>query len=711
MAPVTADHLVLAAVIGIVILGSGATVQYVFLGESVGTTETSVDRSIIVPDGEFTASEISSGTAVTEVGDDGDAFRFGFEAASDEVVKVLLPVENRADVDLLGGLKLHQERGPKSASVKVKPVAETWGNDCTINNTVRTGSSTWEYGLPAYCQDYLGIYVHVPSGGGGSFVFEGELTALGQTAPGDTGDDTDPTGELAFADQTISDQDTVTISNVTFSDTEDDTVTLAVLNTTDDEIGAATVSTEGDYELAIDADSFHSGDDLTAVMYETADRSRALDSDSATVYKQGNFTIQSTGSNSPITEGETLEVTTEIANTGDATDEQEVRLLIDGVAQDSQSRLLDQGENTTVTLNWATVNGDAGTHTAEVQTNDDSESFLVSVNESNESENFSVTIASTNSPVQAGETLDVTAEVENIGNLSGEQDVELKIDGTIRDTQTIILAPGESESVTLSWTTSDGDGGDYMATVRSQNDSADTGVTVQEPASFAVNITDTNSPVVEGDTLQVTADINNTGDITDTQTIELEVDGAVRDQQSITVDGGTVDTITLEWTTADGDAGDYTATVRSEDDQNSTAVTVDQEVGEQVEYQTGSVNTFGQSNSQLEFDITSTANRDEDIIAIAVNESTAGNHVNHTDPNSTFRSPDTSGYLDGQVDINGSEEYLQEPITVPGGQTQTYYLGQFRESVNNDPINMKNEDVTITVFFADGSSYTFTVHT
>ncbi|NUB91114.1 hypothetical protein HT576_08780 [Haloterrigena sp. SYSU A121-1] len=96
-----------------------------------------------------------------------------------------------------------------------------------------------------------------------------------------------------------------------------------------------------------------------------------------------------------------------------------------------------------------------------------------------------------------------------------------------------------------------------------------------DPAYFDVNITGTNSPVTEGEILNVTADVVNTGDESDTQNVTLEIDGEQVDSSSGTLSGGQSTSITFTYVTEDGDAGDRTATVASNDDTDSTTVTVE----------------------------------------------------------------------------------------------------------------------------------------
>lgn len=89
---------------------------------------------------------------------------------------------------------------------------------------------------------------------------------------------------------------------------------------------------------------------------------------------------------------------------------------------------------------------------------------------------FDVTITSTNSPVTEGETLDVSYEVENTGQVTDQQDIELALvetfgAGDVVDTdEDIILQPTNSTTGTLSWQTESGDAGEWRVRVQSDDD-------------------------------------------------------------------------------------------------------------------------------------------------------------------------------------------------------------------------------------------------
>ena len=93
---------------------------------------------------------------------------------------------------------------------------------------------------------------------------------------------------------------------------------------------------------------------------------------------------------------------------------------------------------------------------------------------------------------------------------------------------------------------------------------------------YDVIITDDNSPVEAGQTAEIDYRVENTGTETGEQDIVLAIDGTQADADTnIQIDPGNSSTGTLEWDTEAEDGGDdYTATVSSDDDSDSTTITV-----------------------------------------------------------------------------------------------------------------------------------------
>lgn len=96
---------------------------------------------------------------------------------------------------------------------------------------------------------------------------------------------------------------------------------------------------------------------------------------------------------------------------------------------------------------------------------------------------FDTSIVSTNMPVDAGDPLIVNANITNIGEAAGTQDVTLDVDGIGTDSVSVTLAPGEWTVETFQWDTGDDDAGNYTATIGSVDTTAIIDVTVGTPGS------------------------------------------------------------------------------------------------------------------------------------------------------------------------------------------------------------------------------------
>lgn len=125
----------------------------------------------------------------------------------------------------------------------------------------------------------------------------------------------------------------------------------------------------------------------------------------------------------------------------------------------------------------------------------------------------------------------------------------------------------------------DVDVGEYVVQVEDDVTNDNYTLTVEEPAPavFDVGISTTNEPVTEGETLSVSASVENTGGEPDTQTVELSIDGDTVDSDAVSLDAGGSTTTSLVWNTGEGDAGSYDAVVSSEDDSATTEVSVEEQ--------------------------------------------------------------------------------------------------------------------------------------
>lgn len=192
-----------------------------------------------------------------------------------------------------------------------------------------------------------------------------------------------------------------------------------------------------------------------------------------TVQKESNFSVSVAGTNSPVTEGDRMEVTATVENTGDEAATQEVTLTVGGEVHDRTDVRLAGGETKTVELTWETGSGDAGNYTASISTANDTAKRDVVVEEST---SFVVRDLELPSNVTAGEQFTVSAVVENTGEYAGETEVDLvSIKGEPFDysSETVSLSPGESTTVDVVFETQRGDGGTYTIGLVAGNGSYD----------------------------------------------------------------------------------------------------------------------------------------------------------------------------------------------------------------------------------------------
>lgn len=226
----------------------------------------------------------------------------------------------------------------------------------------------------------------------------------------------------------------------------------------------------------------------------------------------GGVSVSIDETNAPISVGETLEVTIELENSANATRTQRAVLYIGGEVRDSETLSMRAGERRVITLTWKTQPGDGGDYEATVEVGDDTDRVAIAVQTPPA---LNISITETNAPINATETLAVTAAVSNSGGAEGTAEVSLSTNETIRDSATVSVAGGSTQEVTLTWETATADVGEYVATVVMKNETVSRPIEITE-APTSPNATndaprasihiDTEAEVFEaGEQIQFTA--------------------------------------------------------------------------------------------------------------------------------------------------------------------------------------------------------------
>ncbi|GAA0676013.1 carboxypeptidase regulatory-like domain-containing protein [Natronoarchaeum mannanilyticum] len=277
------------------------------------------------------------------------------------------------------------------------------------------------------------------------------------------------------------------------------------------------------------------------------------------------FDVGITGTNDPVTEGDQLEVDVAVENVGDAADTQTISWDVGGdTTAGSRSVTLDPGESQRFTVAYDTEFGDAGEVDVVVEGEDTSDSQTVTIEKPDRY--FDVTIRDTNSPIGAGQTLNVTTRVKNRGSTASTEDVTLDFDGIEEDVRSVTLDAGETKTIHLEYETQSDDQATDVPIEVASPDSSDSGtVDVEDPPYFDVKSVDVPTEVVEGETVEATATVENTGG-PGTKAVDLDIPTVGSSSTDLTLDAGESKTVTLTYDTQDGDAGSgYDLYVRTED--------------------------------------------------------------------------------------------------------------------------------------------------
>lgn len=200
---------------------------------------------------------------------------------------------------------------------------------------------------------------------------------------------------------------------------------------------------------------------------------------------------------------------------------------------------------------------------------------------------FAVTIDEYDEGVTAGERVNVTAEVENTGDLEGSQDVSFLVDGDVIDVrENLTLGANQSETVPFSYETNESDVPEFEIAVESEDDNATrtVEVTQPEPAFFAVEIEDAPTEVAAGETIDVAVRIENTGGDSGTQSVTLtDFDGEIVDTTPpLDLAPDETTNVSLNWSTESADTGAGNATVRSENETDTERIEIRPPVVESI---------------------------------------------------------------------------------------------------------------------------------
>ena len=386
----------------------------------------------------------------------------------------------------------------------------------------------------------------------------------------------EPTNEAptidAVSDQTVTEGDSATVA-VSASDPDGDSVSLSLTESPD-------FVSLSNGEITIEPGDGDASDSPYSVTVEANDGNggTATESFQVTVQEpaEANFQLSNLDAPTTVTQGDTIDVSADVENTGGQTATKAVEFRVDtdgdGDIADEDA-LVDQSvelaPGATETVTFADVDTgslEPGTYTHGVVTADDSATATITVEEPAPTDEVSVSLEPSETSVGVGgqTTLDVvvngldgggvgafdlTVSAGDTGTVSivdasvtadsggdGSTEVILADDGSSAQIRAAVRDTADSSSVTVATVTLSGDAvGDTTAdlSVDAIGDESGidydvasaTGATVEvQPVSVEVSSLDAPGSAAPGDTIDVSAEVTNTGEQTVTRTIEFRLD-------------------------------------------------------------------------------------------------------------------------------------------------------------------------------------------
>ena len=175
--------------------------------------------------------------------------------------------------------------------------------------------------------------------------------------------------------------------------------------------------------------------------------------------------------------------------------------------------------------------------------------------------------------VVEGDSFTVSADIDNSDGRQFEQTIEYSVDGTVEDSTIEEL---ENESQNVSFSDVIYSPGSYTLEVSSDDASMSDVLDVLEEAYFSVYGISAPSTVEEDESFSVSATVENTGEASDTQDISYNRGGS----SSESLSGG--ESTGVSFSDSISDEGSYTLTISSDDDSDSTSITVEAAIPDNV---------------------------------------------------------------------------------------------------------------------------------
>jgi|GEM_PF-6045532 len=263
----------------------------------------------------------------------------------------------------------------------------------------------------------------------------------------------------------------------------------------------------------------------------------------------------------PVVEpGENATVVADIENTGDVAGETLVEFEVDEETLETDELELDAGDTETVTYEVALE--DEGEFDAFVSTADATDGITLVAEEDVDDPppappappdptppDISVVDADLETDqVDVSKSIDVFADLENVGEERGNITVDLEVDGDVVDSQTFKVDGGATETVTFTQTFEEA--GEFDIAVNGVEAGTLT-VVEDDPLPADISVVDasvTPEEVEPGEMVTADGTLENAGEEAGEATVELEVDGEGIADETVELEGGETLDVSFDFT-------------------------------------------------------------------------------------------------------------------------------------------------------------------
>jgi len=226
-------------------------------------------------------------------------------------------------------------------------------------------------------------------------------------------------------------------------------------------------------------------------------------------------------------------------------------------------------------------------------------------------------------------------------------------------------------------------------------------ITASQTSTYQVNILNTNSPVTEGDTVQVDVNVTNTGADGEDVVLLENSSGKLLDSRLVSLSSGNSTTVSLEWNTTGAGSGSETLEVRTPDDSDSETVTVNSVPPSNPQLNITSLSTSPSSpiaDETITVDIglenTGSGDANDEPVSLSVVDPATGNTIaSDTTDVSVTAGNSANVILDWDSDPGDVGTYNLEVETPDDTNTTTVTLDEPQTDLNVSILNTNPDEI------------------